>query len=365
MPAYAPRPPLLAPTRQRGLLDLFFGGPPKAQGFGQRMRGLLDPEIAMPVAAALLSGQGNQQNFGAAFAQLGQGIGARRDRNQTMEFLRQNSPELAEAIDAGMPTSEAWELYTHERTAQKPKRNLHSAGDGRFYDADNDSWIEAPSNPNGSPETGLVPQLMQDADGNMIYVQPTKDGRLVPSQTPDGYRPVSPYDRSLQTSAGKNDADMVATMGTDIETAEKTVKEIDQLISNPGLNAVVGPLDQYRPSWSMGDQGRDALARFNQLKGRAFLQAFATLKGGGQITEVEGQKAQDAMARMDRAQGEEDFKIALQDFRDAVDAGMRKLRAVGQRIPDPRAGSAMRGGSAPALPGGGNTTSDGIQWRVK
>lgn len=62
------------------------------------------------------------------------------------------------------------------------------------------------------------------------------------------------------------------------------------------------------------------------------------LKGGGQITEIEGMKAEQAMARMDRAQSEAEFKQALTDFRDAVKAGMDKLR---QRAGQP---------SAPAAP---------------
>jgi flagellar protein FlgJ len=97
----------------------------------------------------------------------------------------------------------------------------------------------------------------------------------------------------------------------------------------------------------LGNEGRDALARFNQLKGKAFLQAYTTLKGGGQITEVEGQKAQDAMARMDRAQSEETFKQALTDFRDAVKTGIQKLKEKG----------------GVGVPQG--TTSTGLSWSIE
>jgi len=92
------------------------------------------------------------------------------------------------------------------------------------------------------------------------------------------------------------------------------------------LPDIVGPLDQYRSGLLLGSDGRDALARFRQLEGRAFLQAYGMLKGGGQITEIEGIKAERAMARMDRAQGEKEFKQALSDFRDAVRDGLDKLR---------------------------------------
>ncbi len=113
-----------------------------------------------------------------------------------------------------------------------------------------------------------------------------------------------------------------------ISDAEVTSKRIDQLLANKdGLDSIVGGFDQYRPSWTLGESGRNALARLEQLQGGAFLQAFNMLKGGGAITEVEGRKAEQAIARLQRSQGETDFREALQDFRDAVNDGVRKLRA--------------------------------------
>lgn len=113
-----------------------------------------------------------------------------------------------------------------------------------------------------------------------------------------------------------------------VADAEVTSKRIDQLLANKdGLDSIVGGFDQYRPSWTLGESGRNALARLEQLQGGAFLQAFNMLKGGGAITEVEGKKAEQAIARLQRSQGETDFREALQDFRDAVNEGVRKLRA--------------------------------------
>lgn len=51
------------------------------------------------------------------------------------------------------------------------------------------------------------------------------------------------------------------------------------------------------------------------------------LRNGGQITEVEGVKAENAMARLRAAQNETDYRSALQDFRDAVETGLAKLEA--------------------------------------
>lgn len=146
-----------------------------------------------------------------------------------------------------------------------------------------------------------------------------------------------------EKSLGKAEGETIANMPGDIMAAEQSIAQIDQLMNHPGLASIVGPMDQYRPNWTMSDDGRDALARFNQIKGRAFLEAYSMLKGGGQITEVEGLKAEQAMARLDRATSEQEFRRALADFRDAVQAGIQKLRQ--------KAGAAIPG--QPPAPAGG------------
>jgi hypothetical protein len=124
--------------------------------------------------------------------------------------------------------------------------------------------------------------------------------------------------------------------GADID-AEETKKKIDQFISNKGFNEVFGQLDQYRPKWSHSNAGADALARYEQLTGVSFLSAYQMLKGGGAITDIEGQKAGAAMARLNRAQGEEEAKQALIDFKEAVDTGLRKLRRAANGGKEPAA----------------------------
>ncbi len=42
---------------------------------------------------------------------------------------------------------------------------------------------------------------------------------------------------------------------------------------------------------------RDFNAMLDQVQGGAFLQAFESLKGGGQITQIEGEKATQAIVR--------------------------------------------------------------------
>jgi hypothetical protein len=78
------------------------------------------------------------------------------------------------------------------------------------------------------------------------------------------------------------------------------------------------PLGKFVP----GTDVSNFIARFNQIKDKTFLQAFETLKGSGQITEVEGAKATSALNRMSLAQSEKEFIIAAREFEDNVQKGM-------------------------------------------
>jgi hypothetical protein len=73
-----------------------------------------------------------------------------------------------------------------------------------------------------------------------------------------------------------------------------------------------------------GTEGRGFVGLVNQMKGKAFLEAFDKLRGGGQITVVEGDKATAAIARLDRAQNDKDFEAALDDLADIIKVGRRK-----------------------------------------
>jgi hypothetical protein len=180
-----------------------------------------------------------------------------------------------------------------------------------------------------SGEYSLTPQYGTDKDGNTVLLQTGKSGEAIQTKLPEGVKISSGVDKvDLGTSWGiidKRTGNLVGTQPKDVSgkeaaeargkaqgeaqaalpgalaDAERTKASIDQLLNHEGLGSIVGPLDQYRPSWSLGESGNDALARYKQLQGQAFLQAYNLLKGGGAITDIEGKKAEAAMARLDRA----------------------------------------------------------------
>jgi hypothetical protein len=119
--------------------------------------------------------------------------------------------------------------------------------------------------------------------------------------------------------------------------ADELLRLTDELLKHPGLDTAVGKSSMLGAQKIPGTDARDFTVRLDQIRGKQFLEAFQSLKGSGAITETEGRKATEAIARMDTSTSEAEFKQAVRDFQDVVRAGLERTRA--------RAGEA--GGAAP------------------
>ena len=113
--------------------------------------------------------------------------------------------------------------------------------------------------------------------------------------------------------------------------------DIDLLSGLGGLDQLLGVEGIFTrglESLNLGALRPDAqTARsiLNKIKGGVFLAAFESLKGGGQITELEGTKAEQAQARLLETQSPEAFRDALAELRFYADIARR--RAMGDYVP--------------------------------
>ena len=87
--------------------------------------------------------------------------------------------------------------------------------------------------------------------------------------------------------------------------ANITLSLIDDLISDEQLGLVFGVIDAVTPDLSQ--KANDLQAKIDRLDSQVFLTQFEKLKGGGQITEREGQAAREALLNAKRAQSVEQF----------------------------------------------------------
>jgi hypothetical protein len=143
------------------------------------------------------------------------------------------------------------------------------------------------------------------------------------------------------------------TEKTSIQGKAALMARIDALINDPNLEDALGFEGIIRGFAS--NIGLDEnVARVNemikQVRGEVFLEGFEKLKGAGQITELEGLKAEQAYARLGQMQSYGDYVNSLKELRFYVDIFSRRLQ--GESIPDEMIytpGQGPQGGSTDPL----------------
>lgn len=174
--------------------------------------------------------------------------------------------------------------------------------------------------------------------------------------------------RTRATELAKNQVAAQAALPSAIEGANEAIRLIDEMIGDAEI-AENGkswrvPKGKRRPAAGFEGyvgagipgmrfiEGSDEAAferRQLQIEGQKFLDAFANLRGGGAITEIEGQKATQAILRANKAQTEVEYIKAMREAqfhaRRAVEAARKKAGAA-------PASDAGGGGAAPAAGGG-------------
>lgn len=176
-------------------------------------------------------------------------------------------------------------------------------------------------------------QYFQTADGLVAVNPATNQAQRV---TVDGAPIISgQYDPNLKrglseagatgTAVGKDTGTAITSVSQVEDNANLLRNKVNAVLKHPGRDIATGT-SSILPVIP-GTKQADFVNRFEQLQGDAFLQAFESLKGGGQITEIEGQKAQQAINRMNRGTSKEEFDAAAKDFLSVVDALEKRTKS--------------------------------------
>lgn len=133
-----------------------------------------------------------------------------------------------------------------------------------------------------------------------------------------------------------------------IEQADAMLRSVDGLLNHAGMPNAVGA--RWPGASSVpGTEAANFVARLEQLQGQAFLQAFEALKGGGQITEIEGKKATDAIARLGQNQSEVAFRESLAELQEVLQAAKRRAYSrAGVNAPGSTSGTPATESSGPS-----------------
>lgn len=212
---------------------------------------------------------------------------------------------------------------------------------GRFYPIAPPTGMTIEQTPGGGFRVVQGPGAGPPAAGRTPgYVYGTDD-QGVPVASPI---PGTPAAAEVQAERGRLEA--VIGVGQDmLQTIERVVGRPagDGQAGLPPAEALSGILGLIKGQLPPRTQAQaDLMAQVEQITGRAFLEAFDTLKGGGQITELEGQRATQAIARLQRTQSPEAFQEAMFEFAAIVRRGIERSRNELRILPE----------VAPATPGG-------------
>lgn len=217
----------------------------------------------------------------------------------------------------------------------------------------------------------LNPLYMTDANGNLVPGQMTDAGTIELPAMPPGmklappttyldtgttYTPASKYGGAAagppvpknvaaaeaEKEKGAATGKAVAALPTVEAAADRMIRMLDDVLTDPYLPNVTGPIEGRAPDVT-GDAAR-VRSKIDQIQGGTFLQAYNDLRGGGQITEKEGAAATAAYNRLSALTvNDPDYVKALQDFR----AEVLKLLDVAR----------VRAGMPPAAPASSPTPS--------
>jgi hypothetical protein len=240
---------------------------------------------------------------------------------------------------------------------QDPNAGMKVVG-GHIYNANTNEWISPPEGAAGGGKRSLSPVYLQNPDGSVSVGQLTDTGELAPSQMPEGYQVLSPYEKSRQTAQGSAEGKVagegIATAAGDLQAADQALNILDQIETSPYLERGTGLLSLG--NMIPGTGGYDFQNIVDQAKNGAFLQAVQQMRGLGALSNAEGSAATAAITRMDTATSKEAFLKALNDYRSFIEAGRQRAlgrmqggQAMPAQVPQAPTGAAPAGDDIDAL----------------
>jgi hypothetical protein len=283
-----------------------------------------DPGAAMRYA---MQGRGVDQQYALEAQERAQ---AEQERNATAEWLKANYPQFA-----NLPPAQGFDAAMKMMAQAQSGDGLTPDIRNYLFAQENPGFMDFQTQKGGPAEMSLQPTWMKDPQGNWTIGAQTKDGRVVQLDTPDGMSVVPPADVAGAKAGATVDAKTAAAARAALPSAEQmktiTEKAIAEIRNNPaGMKEWFSQIGGRGMFVLPGSEMGKFVAASSPTNAQAFMQARNMLKGGGQITDYEGRRAEDAMSRMQAALDtgdQQQYLQAVADFEAAVIDGYNKLRA--------------------------------------
>lgn len=211
-------------------------------------------------------------------------------------------------------------LLTPER--MKSSDFLHGNAGDRFVNPNTGQVFDIPANPNDS---NLKPYYSPFATENGAMTFDHRTGTFSKPKFESGRPIIRPQDSpqlQAELSSAKKSGEILGQDATQakidlpkvVDQADYAISLVSRLKDHPGMEISVGKSSIARPWIIPGTDAANFKTMLDQVDGKQFLEAYETLKGTGQITEIEGANAKKAIARMQTSQTEEEFRKSADEF---------------------------------------------------
>ena len=167
---------------------------------------------------------------------------------------------------------------------------------------------------------------IKDLGDSLALVDNTTGEIIVefPKALPPEARPETKAAQEQEKGLAVSDVEIVTNAPSQLDTYGNILSKVESLKDHPGLDIATGTSSML--PLIPGTPANDFNAVLESVKGAAFLEQFEKLKGGGQITEVEGKKATDALAALERSQSKKQFVGQLNIVLDIMKQGQSRLQ---------------------------------------
>ena len=228
------------------------------------------------------------------------------------KFVEQNKPQLSTKDTGGELIDRTFEPLTGKMTTLSTTKKTATPGE-RLTDA-------------RARENIAISQEKLKREGDPVFQQTLAAAR------------------ATGEAIAKNDVAAKQALPKIISDAQLALDVVDQMVGkqevrdakgkliqaatapHPGFQDAVGATYLPGARFVPGTQAASFQALQNQVEGTAFLSAFEALKGGGAISEKEGEKATAARMRMTLAQNEGEYIKAAREFQDIVRKGVENAQ---------------------------------------
>ena len=302
---------------------------PQAPGFFGRLNQGMQSPLFLTGASILANNTGN---YGAAAPAIGRGlVGGQMATSQMQEDALQGQFRQMQMAEARQ------RLAKEEQYAARVERYIQQLPFEQRAAAmlNPEAFVKAMIEQQyGGSQTqyGLTPHYETDKEGNYYAIRYGSDGRKIEEKldrvpmtlemrTP-GYMEQQAEARARGGEIGKQTGQAQINYNVAIDKADQGLRVIEDLLASPALESAVGWQSRF-PTFP-GSEVANYELKLKQLEGKNFLEAYESLKGGGQITEVEGQKATQAISDIALAQSDAQHRKSLETLREIYTNAKRR-----------------------------------------